>query len=190
MPIGHMGFANIEEEKHGLAGRRGGQLGLDPGQLGRQAPGVAGEVEALEGGSEHAARFTGRIEPVHGAAAEGAVAEAAKPLDQIGSLKPETALAISAGMAGIGHAEELAGLGIEPGLSAAGDPRREPHPEGSVAAVGEVTGGQGPVQGPDRGQVGDGAGAAGSSEGVVAAGVNGEKKDTIRQHRHRKALVM
>ena len=55
-----------------------------------------------------------------------------------------------ADMASEGHAEQLAGLGVQPGISTALNPRRETHPEGGMASVSEVTGSLGTMQRPNR----------------------------------------
>ena len=141
MPIRHVGFTHIQKQKHWLFRRRGRELGLNPSELITQAPGVARELKALKRCRQHGTGFASGVEPIHSTAADGAVALTAEALNHIHPLEAKALLAIASGMASEGHAKELAGLGVEPGLLAAHHTRGEPHPEGGVAAIGEVAGG-------------------------------------------------
>ena len=171
-----MGFAHVEKKKHRLGRRRGSQLGLDPSQLGTEAPGVARELKALKRCRQYSTGFAGGVEPIHSAAADGAVALAAEAIDHIRPLEAIALLTVVASMAGKGHPEQLAGLGIEPGLAAINHPRSEPHPERRVAPIGEITRGHGPMQGANVAEVRKAARGISGGKRVVAAGVEAEQQ--------------
>ena len=153
MPVGHMSFAHVEEHEPGLIRRRCDKALLEPRQLALQAPGVARELKLLKRLGQHRAGLAGGVEPIHRTAAKGAVALLTETLNDVGPTEAEALLAIVAGMAGNGHAEQLARLGVEPGLCATDHAWGKAHPKGGMTAVGEIAGGQGLVERSDGSQM-------------------------------------
>ena len=142
-----MSFAHIEEHEAWLRLPHLRQTLLNPMQLRTKTPSVSSELEVLKVLAQDSPGFTGGVEPIDGATADRAVALPAEAFNNVGAFEPEALLAVLTCMAGKSHAEQLARLRVKPGLSTTLNPRRETHPEGSMAAIGEVTRRLGAVQG-------------------------------------------
>tara|TARA_B100001063_G_scaffold16363_1_gene12575 strand:- start:4608 stop:5108 length:501 start_codon:yes stop_codon:yes gene_type:complete len=118
---------------------------IDPFQLSFQTPGITGEVKVLKPLTQLSACFRRWVKPFHCAATDGCVTTTAKPLHDVGSGELE-ALSVLARRSGVSHSEQLSKLGVQPGLAGLRNPRGETNPEGSMAAVGEMTWSLGLIQ--------------------------------------------
>ena len=87
MPIGNVGFANIEEQETGLFGLELLQASIDPIQLTVQIPGITGELKLVERLRQHGAGVCCCVEPGHSTAADRAIPLSPEPLDHIGAVQ-------------------------------------------------------------------------------------------------------
>ena len=188
MPIGNVGFTHIQEHEKRLIRWSLIDVLIKPTQLLQQAPGVASKPEVFKPLAELGTGLRGWVEPIHCPRADGGVTQTTKTLHDVGSGELK-AITVTAAESGVGHPEQFAELGVQPGFGAFSDPRREPDPEGCMTPVGEMTGSLGAMQRTDPREGRQGVAAVKRQGTVVTAGIQRNEQHRRRIH-HRVAATM